>query len=191
MNNYNSLSLGFSSYLKKWSSNSAGSPPTITVHEKQKMTPSFGVMSFMFFALVFLGLFSSNAIAQTTIISGTGAGSFESADLSTDGWSTSQTATNAWVTGAAAGATHGTNAAYINTTGTPGGAVSYLNTSSQANHIYRDFTYPVGEDIGTITFDLKGAPADIGFDRITVYVCATTVFPVAGTEAPVGTVQIF
>jgi trimeric autotransporter adhesin len=162
MNNYNSLSLGIYSWLKKWNSGSVGSPPT---------TNSIKGTSLQWFAslLLFLSL-GLSSFAQTTVINGTTDGSFESS-FGAGGWITNFGATpanNILAVGNAATIgftpTHGTQGVFVTNNGTARG---YAHTSA-ITWIYKDVTLPAGQTLATMTMDLFGNCADLGFDGIVV-----------------------
>ncbi len=130
---------------------------------------NFSIFNFSIFIL-FLGMVNV-AKAQTTIISGTGAGSFEGASFLADGWITVMGATpthNNLALGNAATIgftpTDGTKGVFVTNNGTTRG---YAHTSSWA-WIYRDVTLPAGETKATFTMDLFGNPGDLGFDGVVV-----------------------
>ena len=151
MNNYNSLSIGLVSYLKKWSNNSVGSPPTINIPEKQKKMHSYGIFILLF--SICLGLFSSNAIAQTTLIGSGGNGGFETGGtLTANNWIGVTGSTDAWTVGTVPGSSAGTNCAYVSNNG--GAAWAYSQTST-IEHLYTDVTIPAGQTSLTLTFKWK------------------------------------
>jgi trimeric autotransporter adhesin len=162
MNNYNSLSLGIYSYLKKWKSGSVGSPPT---------TNSIKGTSLQWFATVLLFLsLGLSSFAQTTVINGTTDGSFESS-FGAGGWITNFGATpanNVLAVGNAATIgftpTHGTQGVFVTNNGTSRG---YAHTSA-ITWIYKDVTLPAGQNLAALTMDLFGNCADTGFDGIVV-----------------------
>ena len=183
MNNYNSLSLGIYSWLKKWNSGSVGSPPT---------TNSIKSTSLQWFAtaLLFLSL-GMSSFAQTTVINGTTDGSFESS-FGAGGWITNFGATpanNILAVGNAATIgftpTHGTQGVFVTNNGTSRG---YAHTSA-ITWIYKDVTLPAGENLASLTMDMFGNTADTGFDGIIVgitdqtYVASLTTGATGGMTA--------
>lgn len=139
-----------------------------------------------------LFLFISNyASSQTTIISPTGNGGFESgATFALNGWTVVNGGTNQWVcnTGATAGFS-GTRCAYItnNTAGTPPPHTYTVGTAG-AVHMYRDVTFPSGETNITFGFSIR-MTGETGWDRLLVYISngAPGGAPVSGTPASAGT----
>ena len=62
--NYNVLTLGFSSKIKKWSSNNVGSPPIIASQKGVVASSSLGVMQLIFLFALLLGLTSNSMFSQ-------------------------------------------------------------------------------------------------------------------------------
>ena len=135
------------------------------------MTQSFGVMSFMFLALV-LGLFSSSAVAQTTLISASGNGGFETGTtFAANNWTAVSGSVDAWEVGAAVspGASAGARSAYVSTNLGTTWAYSQINT---IEHLYYDVTIPAGESLVTLTFKWKATGEGAGtsdWDNIKVF----------------------
>lgn len=150
---------------------------------------------FYFFILI------NNSTAQTTIISPTGDGGFETGTtFAANGWTAvgSGTATrNQWVcnTGATAGFS-GTRCAYVsnNTAGLPP-PHSYTLLTNRVAHFYRNFTVPAGETTITLSFSWI-AQGEVGFDYMRVWIVPTSVTPAYGNQtlatgsAPTGNVQV-
>ncbi|WP_298303552.1 hypothetical protein [Flavobacterium sp.] len=138
--------------------------------------------------------------SQTTIISPTGDGGFETGTtFALNGWTTNnpaQTTRNQWVcnTGATAGFS-GTSSAYItnNATGIPPHA--YATGAARASHFYRNVTVPGGETNIILSFSWIGQ-GESTFDRLRIWLVPTAYNPVYGTEittigtAPTGRIQI-
>ncbi|WP_380286608.1 beta strand repeat-containing protein, partial [Hymenobacter monticola] len=97
------------------------------------------------------------------------------------------TQVNQWYVGTAGGngpTTTGTKAAYVsNDNGTSN---AYDITSLSVAHMYRDVTFPAGQNILQLGFDWK-AGGESTFDYIQVFLVPTTVTPVAGTQLTNGT----
>jgi hypothetical protein len=124
----------------------------------------------------------SQVSAQTTLISPTGDGGFESGSTFTaNGWTVVNGATNQWFVGSTATASAGNNSAYIsdNTSGT---TYNYSTSSSSTVHIYRDVTFPTGETNIVLSFKWKGY-GEGNYDYLTVYSMPTSVTPVVNTPA--------
>lgn len=192
MNNYNSLSYRKGSVLNSQETEVVANAPNTSGKRR-----TWWIMSLILFFLLFVG----TANAQTTIISPTGAGAFEGADFTADGWTALNNATtNVWVnnTGATAGFT-GSKCAYItnNPTGTPP-THTYNNapTSSTVSCLYRDVTVPAGQS--TILLSFKWiCNGESGWDRLQVWAVPTTFTPPNGTSgitstgsAPTGRVAL-
>lgn len=130
--------------------------------------------------------------AQTILVNGTGAGSFEGGtgctgnSYTVDGWTiVNGTQTNRWAVNTGAGAQHGSRAIYItNNCGATPPPNSYTITSSSVVHFYRDVALPAGEPYMTISFYVKveGEGTTTQYDYLDVLVAPTSVTPAAGTE---------
>jgi hypothetical protein len=123
--------------------------------------------------------------AQTTVFNET----FEGA---TSSFATANgTQTNRWFVGTAGGngpTTTGTKAAFISNDG--GISSAYTITSPAVSHLYRDVTFPAGQNIFQLSFDWK-AGGESTYDYLQVFVISSTVIPPAGTQLGVaGDVQI-
>ncbi|MFM8565888.1 MAG: hypothetical protein ACKOBQ_07050 [Bacteroidota bacterium] len=137
-----------------------------------------------------VSLFASFQLsAQTTLISPTGDGGFETGTTFTaNGWTLvnhSATTNNNWYVGAASTAAAGTNAAYVSNDG--GTTWAYSNSVSSTAHFYRDVTVVPTHPKIELNFSWKGN-GESGWDRLLVYVAPTTVTPVAGIPASNSTV---
>jgi hypothetical protein len=129
-------------------------------------------------------LISVSTSAQTTLISPTGNGGFESGTtFAANGWTeVNGTQTNKWYVGTAATGFTGLRCAYIGTAATNN---TYNVSATSIVHFYRDFSVPAGEPNVTLTFSWKGY-GESGYDRMRVYVVTTATNPVAGTLVPTG-----
>jgi len=152
-----------------------------------------------------LALFLFQAItfnAQTTIISPTGDGGFETgATFALNGWTaTTGTATqNQWVcsTGATTGFS-GSNCAYVtnNTAGTPPPHTYTISPNGRVSHIYRNITIPSGETVIILNFNWIGVGEGTTTDRMRIWLVPTSFTPTYGTQisatgsAPTGNVQV-
>jgi|GEM_PF-1147435 len=129
--------------------------------------------------------------AQTILVDGTGAGSFEGAPTgcpaSHSGWTiVNGSEVNRWAVGTGAGATHGSQAIYItDNCGANPPPHNYTNCSPwgcvRAVHFYRDITLPPGEPYLTISFRVR-VMGENNYDYLDVFVAPTTVTPTAGSE---------
>jgi hypothetical protein len=144
------------------------------------------VTAFCLLFYLFTNVWSANG--QTTHISPTGNGGFESgATLALNGWTaTTGTATqNQWVSSTATFAS-GTQSAYItnNTVGTPP-PLLYTTTTARVSHIYRNITIPAGETLIKLNFKWKGI-AEGTADKMRVWLTATTTTPAYGSNLLAG-----
>ena len=119
---------------------------------------------------------------------------FDSGSFAGDGWiQVNGTQTNQWGVNINAGSSSGlsNNAAYISDTGgttyhyCTGTAPDTCTTATSTVHFYRDVTFPAGETLINLTFDLKGI-GESTFDRVRVYLVPTTTAPIAGTALSTG-----
>ena len=156
----------------------------------------FGIYSFKA-ALVMLFLIigaNTGVMAQTTLLSPTGDGGFETGTtLAANNWTGVNHTTNTWQTSGVATPFAGSRSAFVSNDG--GTTYAYTITTSQTSHFYRDITVPAGEGKITLTFQWKGS-GESGFDRLLVYTAPTSVTPVAGTPASssttlTGATQVF
>ncbi|MES2689898.1 MAG: BNR-repeat neuraminidase N-terminal domain-containing protein, partial [Bacteroidota bacterium] len=120
--------------------------------------------------------------AQTTLISPTGAGGFElgTGSFADNGWTLTTSATNNWYTGQ--GKTNGaysfpssTRCAYVSNDA--GANWTYLGSTNQAVHFYRDVVFPAGETQATLSFKFQQRGDNA---RLMVFICDTTMTPVLG-----------
>ena len=124
------------------------------------------------------------ASVPTTNLSPTGDGGFETgATFPLNNFTVVNGASNQWSVGNAAGVQGGTNAAFI-------GALNVATGVSSVNHFYRDFAIPAGSTNLNISFYLKMAVIDSGYDYLNVYYTTTNNTPVAGTLPSTGYTQI-
>lgn len=130
-------------------------------------------------ALLALGVKS-----QTTLISPTGDGGFETGgSFGANNWSvTTGTMVNQWVvsTNATAGFS-GVNCAYISNSYSTTTTHSYVNTTASTVHFYRDITVPAGETNIQLSFNWIGQ-GESTFDRMRIWLVPTSFAPVAGTQ---------
>jgi hypothetical protein len=124
---------------------------------------------------------SLSAQAQTTVFSETFEGATNSFTL------VNGTQVNQWFVGTPGGngpTTTGTKAAYVSNDA--GVTNAYTGTTISVTHLYRDVTFPAGQNIVQLSFDWK-AVGESTFDYIQVFLVPTTVTPAAGTQLVNGT----
>ncbi|MFP5437433.1 MAG: T9SS sorting signal type C domain-containing protein [Bacteroidia bacterium] len=126
----------------------------------------------------------NSSFAQTTLISPTGDGGFETGStLAANGWTAVNATTNTWNLGNVPGWFTGNRGAYIsNDIGT---TWAYTNSTAQRSHIYRDIAFPAGETSITLSFSWRGNGNDGDWDNLQVYIANTSVSPT--TSGPTGT----
>jgi len=121
--------------------------------------------------------------SQTTLLSPTGDGGFETGTTATaNGWTaTVGTATqNQWIVGSAY-AYGGSRGAYI-TNATSTAPNSYTNSAARVSHLYRNFTLPTNTATATLSFYWKGT-GESCCDYMSVYFePAANAAPVYGTQ---------
>ena len=114
--------------------------------------------------LFVLGTVGANA--QTTLISATGDGGFETGStFALNNWTSVNHTTNTWQVGAASTPFAGARAGFVSNDG--GTTYAYTLTTSQTSHFYRDITVPAGETKIQLSFQWKGS-GESGFDRLLV-----------------------
>jgi hypothetical protein len=134
---------------------------------------------FSILLLLLAVLFAQNSWGQTTLISPTGDGGFETgANFAANGWIPVDHTTNIWKVGTAT-KNSGTYSAYV--TNDAGTSNSYNKTVSQTSFFYRDITFSSGK-ASVLKFDWKGN-GESSFDRVYVYMAPTSVTPIAGNPA--------
>ena len=132
---------------------------------------------------------TTNASAQTVLISPTGNGGFESGTtFAANGWTVANAASgNSWAVGTAA-VSAGARGAYIsNNSGTSNNYTNFglLSSASRTVHFYRDVTFPAGQTSITLSFKWRCA-GESGADFIKVSLAATSVVPTSGTDIAAG-----
>jgi hypothetical protein len=118
--------------------------------------------------------------AQTTLVSGTGAGGFESGTtFAANGWTEVNGAqTNKWYVGTAATGYAGARCAYVGTAATNN---TYTISNSSVVHFYRDIAFPAGQPNITLAFRWKGY-GESGYDRMRVFLVPVATALTAGTQ---------
>ena len=136
--------------------------------------------------LILIALFSLmvSVFAQTTLISPTGDGGFETGGtMAANGWTAVNSVQSFFVgTSGVTDPSAGTNLAYTSTTSgswTPGIAASVA-------HIYKDVVVPPGENVITITLKYKTLAVDATWDILKVHVVPTSTTPVAAVQLTTG-----
>lgn len=130
--------------------------------------------------LLLLCSFSSELNGQTTLLSPTGDGGFETGPtFAGNNWTVVNAASNFWEVGAVASAYADSRGAYIVSAA---GTYSYTTTTSRTSHMYRDIAIPSCASNTTLSFYWKGK-GESGWDRLLVYTAPTTVTPVANAPA--------
>ncbi|RCU57829.1 GEVED domain-containing protein [Oceanihabitans sediminis] len=164
------------------------------------LTMEYGIKhAFKSFSLVFLLLASVIGYSQTTHISSTSDGGFETGNtFAANGW----TATagnpneNQWVCDSGSTGHTGARAAYITDSrnANPPTHTYDIGTTS-VSHIYRTITIPASNSNITLNFDWKGR-GESSFDKMQVWLVPTIYTPTYGNKitstgtAPTGKVQI-
>ncbi len=125
-----------------------------------------------FICLLLLFTLTNAALAQTSIISPTGDGGFETGTtFAANGWTVANytaTNTNKWFVGTAGVPSAGTNAAYISNNAT-GTTLNYSTTASSRVMFYRDVTFPAGETQISLSFKVK-LSGESNYDDLTVFI---------------------
>jgi hypothetical protein len=138
------------------------------------------------------------SFSQTTLISATGDGGFETGPtFPANAWTTdnpAQTDRNQWTLGTGAAGYSGARCAYIsnNVTGTP--THQYSLGAARVSHFWRNVTVPVGHNQIALGFSWLGYGESI-YDYMRIWLVPTSYTPVYGTPitatgaAPTGQVQ--
>jgi len=107
---------------------------------------------------------------QTTLISSTGDGGFETgSSLATNGWTAVNATTDGWVVGITPTVSAGSNCAYVSADGGTSWTYSQFSTFTS---IYKDITIPAGESKITLTFKWKATGEGSGasdWDNLKVF----------------------
>ncbi|MEW6469444.1 MAG: T9SS type A sorting domain-containing protein [Bacteroidota bacterium] len=135
---------------------------------------------------LFFFLSCTSLVAQTTLISPSGDGGFETgATFAANGWTVVNDGTNQWHIGGLV-VNSGSRGVYISNNG--GVSNAYTISNSEVSHFYRDVAIPAGQDALELSFNYRGI-GESGFDDLRVFMVPTTTTPVAGTSlaGPLGT----
>lgn len=144
------------------------------------MTMKKFLLSILLMLMVTLASFG-----QTTLISPTGDGGFETgATFALNNWTAVNGAVNNWWVGAAPVPSAGVNCAFTGTNATTWTG----DAASSVNHIYRDIVFPAGQTSITLSFKYKLGSPDAGYDYLRVFLVPTTTTPVSGTVLTSGQV---
>ncbi|MFZ4707280.1 MAG: hypothetical protein ACOYMF_14840 [Bacteroidales bacterium] len=149
-------------------------------------------MKKLFTLLIVLFLWAGSSWGQTTLISPTGDGGFETgATFALNGWTVvnyAATTNSNWLVSSSS-LTNGTYT--FAPTGTNAGFISNNNgTNWQYNtlpvisavHLYRDVTFPAGETVLPLSFRWNSG-GESTWDILYVYLCPTTLTPVTGSPS--------
>ena len=136
-------------------------------------------------ALVLSLALGKHGLAQTTVLSATGDGGFETgATFAANNWTVVNTGqTNQWWCGTAVAGQIGVRCAYV---GTAAANNNYNATAASVVHLYRDVTFPVGLDQITLNFRYK-VRGRSNEDFMEISMVPTSVTPVAGALLNSGT----
>jgi hypothetical protein len=144
----------------------------------KKSTSFKGLLS-----LIALALFASVSMqGQTTLISPTGDGGFQTGStFAANGWTNSSSANNPWIIGTAVtSAPFSGNSAYISNNGV---ANAYTDINNSSNFFWRDVTVPAGETAITLSFNWI-CQGESTWDNWQVFYAPTTVVPTGSTTHP-------
>src|SRR6185436_9930860 len=138
------------------------------------------------FSTLFFLLILSYAKAQTTLISPTGDGGFETGNsFALNGWTAVIAGqTNQWFCGNGATGFTGTRCAYV---GTGSNNNNYNANAASVVHFYRDIVFPAGQQYITLSFNWKGY-GESGYDYMQIFLVGTGTTPTAGTQLFTGQV---
>lgn len=131
---------------------------------------------------------TSNITVNTTIVSPTGDGGFETgATFVANNWTSVNGSYNNWYVGTAAGVQGGSRAAFTGTSSS-----SFVGTgNASVNHFYRDIAIPAGSTNITLDFYMLMPIIDNNYDFLNVYTTTTAYTPVAGTLPTTGYTNVF
>lgn len=134
--------------------------------------------------LLFLAL-GNHGLAQTTVLSATGDGGFETgATFAANNWTVVNTAqTNQWWCGTAVAGQTGVRCAYV---GTAAANNNYTATAASVVHLYRDVTFPAGQDLIKLYFKYK-VRGRSNEDYMEISIVPTSTTPQAGNLLNDGT----
>jgi Secretion system C-terminal sorting domain len=138
----------------------------------------------LFFAILFLNV----AQAQTTLISPTGDGGFETGNtFATNNWTrvgNISALSDSWQVGVAPGASAGVDCAYISQNGGVAWTYSVINS---VQHIYKTITIPASETLLKLNFKWKVGGEGAGTidnDNMKIFLVPASVFPTINNQLP-------
>ena len=174
INNYDSVETCYTS-----GSTSSLKQEDISYTAKKRTWLSFVTLFVALFSFVF-------AQGQTTLISPTGDGGFETgATLALNNWVTANSSTDSWIAGTTPAVSAGSRCAFVSATAgtTQAWTYSQINT---VQHMYYDVTIPAGETFVSLSFKWKAGGEGSGtsdWDNLKVFwgTVAAMGTPVANT----------
>jgi len=148
------------------------------------------------FCLLFL-FFLNVGFSQTTIISPTGDGGFETGNtFALNNWTITSSGNNTrWVCSTNATGYTGNRCAYVSDSNANPPVHNYTTGTARATHLYRNVTIPAGETNITLSFSWRGQ-GESSYDRMKIWIVPTTFAPAYGTAitatgtAPTGRIQV-
>jgi hypothetical protein len=127
----------------------------------------------------------SASTSSTLFLNPTGDDGFETGTtFPLNNWNVLNGNKNIWSIGTTAGVQSGTNAAFI-------GSGNVATGNASVNHFYKDITLPSNLTNINLSFYLKMAIIDNGYDYLNVYTTTTANTPVAGTLPSTGYTSVF
>ncbi|HET6990996.1 MAG TPA: hypothetical protein VFJ43_06715, partial [Bacteroidia bacterium] len=138
------------------------------------------------FSTTLLISFGGMISAQTTLVSPTGDGGFETGtSFAANNWTVvngtgASAQTNKWFVGTQAAGFTGARSAYVSKANT-GNSYLYDPTAWSVSHFYRDITFPAGQPTVTLSFSIKCA-GELNEDYLQVFLVPTTTVPVEGSQ---------
>lgn len=158
--------------------------------------------NFVFKLLLIAVTFNFTVVfSQTTIISSTGDGGFETGTtMAANGWTvTGASPSTRWVCSTGAAGYTGARGGYITNDASTPPSHAYTIATTTATHIYRNITIPAGQTDISLSFDWRGE-GEFAFgtlyDGMKIWIVPTTHTPAYGTAttaigtAPTGRIQI-
>lgn len=151
--------------------------------------------------LIAINLNFTVIFSQTTIISSTGDGGFETGTtMAANGWTVTGASPNTrWVCSTGATGYTGARGGYITNNASAPPSHAYTIATTAATHIYRNITIPAGQTSISLSFDWRGQ-GEFGFgtlyDGMKIWIVPAAYTPAYGTAitatgaAPTGRIQI-
>ncbi|MCX6303728.1 MAG: T9SS type A sorting domain-containing protein [Bacteroidetes bacterium] len=127
------------------------------------------------------------SFGQTTLISPTGNGGFETGStFAVNNWTPVNGAYNMFYVGSTPVVYAGTNCAFSGSS-----SLTWAGSANTSvNHFYRDVTFPAGETSITLKFYYKIAAPDAGYDYLKVFLVPSATVPVEGTQLATGQIGV-